>query len=194
MENRLTRRGLISDDSLMPDHPADTADKPEDVATLRAALLAAEARIAALEQMIHAIQRARFGQSAERIDTAQLALMLGQEPPPPPANNLSADSPTTSRATGPRQRNRGALPAHLERVEHVLDLADKGCPCCGRQMHRIGEDRTERLDVVPAQLRVRVTIRPRYACRGCADGVHQRPAGVAPIKPDTWLGWITGLL
>jgi len=32
------------------------------------------------------------------------------------------------------------------------------------------------LDVVPAQLRVRVTIRPRYACRGCGDGVHQRPA------------------
>jgi hypothetical protein len=63
----------------MPDHPADTADKPEDVATLRAALLAAEARIAALEQIIHAFQRARFGQSAERIDTAQLALMLGQE-------------------------------------------------------------------------------------------------------------------
>lgn len=160
----------------MPDHPADPADKPEDIATLRAALLAAEARIAALEQMIHAIQRARFGQSAERIDTAQLALMLGQEPPPLPANNPSADSPPTSRATEPRQRNRGALPAHLERVEHVLDLADKGCPCCGRQMHRIGEDRTERLDVVPAQLRVRVTIRPRYACRGCADGVHQRPA------------------
>jgi transposase len=43
-------------------------------------------------------------------------------------------------------------------------------------MHRIGEDRTERLDVVPAQLRVRVTIRPRYACRGCGDGVHQRRA------------------
>jgi transposase len=30
--------------------------------------------------------------------------------------------------------------------------------------------------VVPAQLRVRVTIRPRYACRGCTDGVHQRRA------------------
>ena len=43
-------------------------------------------------------------------------------------------------------------------------------------MHRIGEDRAERLDVVPAQLRMQVTIRPRYACRGCTDGVHQRPA------------------
>jgi len=160
----------------MPDHPADTADQPEDVATLRAALLAAEARIAALEQIIHSFKRARFGQSAERIDTAQLALTLGQDPPPPPANDPAAASAPTAPAAQSRQRNRGALPAHLERVEHVLDLADKGCPCCGRQMHRIGEDRTERLDVVPAQLRVRVTIRPRYACRSCTDGVHQRRA------------------
>jgi transposase len=160
----------------MPDHPADIADKPEDVATLRAALLAAEARIAALEQIIHSFKRARFGQSAERIDTAQLALTLGQDPPPPPANDPSVASAPTAPAAQPRQRNRGALPAHLERVEHVLDLADKGCPCCRQQMHRIGEDRTERLDVVPAQLRVRVTIRPRYACRGCTDGVHQRRA------------------
>jgi hypothetical protein len=167
---------LIGDDSLMPDHPADPADQPEDIAMLRAALLAAEARIAMLEQMIHAIRRARFGQSAERIDTAQLALMLGQEPPPPPANDPSAISAAAARGTQPRQRNRGALPAHLERVEHVLDVADKNCHCCKRPMHLIGEDRTERLDVVPAQLRVRVTIRPRYACRGCADGVHQRPA------------------
>ena len=176
MENLLTRRGLISDDSLMPDHPAHTADQPEDVATLRAALLAAEARIAALEQIIHAFQRTRFGQSAERIDAAQLALMLGQDPPPPPANDPAVASAPTAPAAQSRQRNRGALPAHLERVEHVLDLADKGCPCCRRQMHCIGEDRTERLDVVPAQLRVRVTIRPRYACRGCTDGVHQRRA------------------
>ena len=43
-------------------------------------------------------------------------------------------------------------------------------------MHRIGEDRTERLDIVPAQLRVIVTVRPKYACRACTDGVTQAPA------------------
>lgn len=43
-------------------------------------------------------------------------------------------------------------------------------------MHCIGEDRTERLDIVPAQLRVIVTVRPKYACRRCADGVTQAPA------------------
>jgi len=44
------------------------------------------------------------------------------------------------------------------------------------QLHKIGEDRTERLDIVPAQLRVIVTVRPKYACRACTDGVTQAPA------------------
>ncbi|OIQ66471.1 transposase IS66 family protein [mine drainage metagenome] len=43
-------------------------------------------------------------------------------------------------------------------------------------MHKIGEDRSERLDIVPAQLRVIVTVRPKYACRSCTDGVTQAPA------------------
>lgn len=43
-------------------------------------------------------------------------------------------------------------------------------------MHKIGEDRSERLDIVPAQLRVIVTVRPKYACRICTDGVIQAPA------------------
>ena len=43
-------------------------------------------------------------------------------------------------------------------------------------MVKIGEDRTERLDIVPAQLRVIVTVRPKYACRVCEQGVVQAPA------------------
>ena len=41
---------------------------------------------------------------------------------------------------------------------------------------------TERLDIVPAQLRVIVTVRPRYACRACTDGVTQAPAPAALIE------------
>ena len=40
-------------------------------------------------------------------------------------------------------------------------------------MVKIGEDRSERLDVIPAQFRVIVTVRPRYACKTCAKGVVQ---------------------
>ena len=159
------------------DHANSGEDAADDVPQLRAALAAAEARIAALEQIIHDLRRARFGQSAERVDPGQLALALGAAPSaPPPASN---DNPTPRgrKPHAERRRNRGRLPAHLERIEQVLDLVDRRCPCCREEMRRIGEDRGERLDVVPAQLRVLVTIRPRYACRRCEEaGVHQQPA------------------
>ncbi len=53
-----------------------------------------------------------------------------------------------------RHVNRGSLPAHLPRVETIVDIEDKACPCCGNGLHRIGEDVSERLDVIPAQFRI----------------------------------------
>jgi transposase len=58
----------------------------------------------------------------------------------------------------------------------VVDIADKACPCCRNELHRIGEDVAERLDMVPAQFRVIVTRRPKYACRTCEGTVVQAPA------------------
>lgn len=75
-----------------------------------------------------------------------------------------------------RRNDRGALPAHLPRIEVVVDIEDKTCPCCKGDLHRIGEDKSERLDMVPAQFRVVVTRRPKYACRACEDGVLQSEA------------------
>ena len=69
-----------------------------------------------------------------------------------------------------------AFPAHLPRVERVIESASLTCPCGRGLMVQIGEDRSSRLDVTPAQYRVIETIRPRYACpKGCA-GVAQAPA------------------
>jgi transposase len=89
----------------------------------------------------------------------------------------------TLRASRRRARrvNRGALPKHLPREEIVLEPETKICPCCGGAMHRIGEDTAERLDVVPAQLKVIVTRRPKYGCRACEGAVLQAPAPVRLI-------------
>ena len=67
------------------------------------------------------------------------------------------------------------------RDEVVIDVEDKSCPCCNGTMHQIGETRTEMLDIVPAQLRVKVIRRPRYACRACEEAVVQAPAPERPI-------------
>ena len=64
----------------------------------------------------------------------------------------------------------------------LIDVADKSCPCCGGNLHRIGEDISEMLDLVPAQLRVKVIRRPRYGCRACAEAVVQAPAPERPSR------------
>lgn len=73
------------------------------------------------------------------------------------------------------KRNIGNLPDRLPRIEEVIEPDSLDCPCGCGEMHKIGEDRSERLDIIPAQLRVIVTVRPKYACRTCTDGVMQMP-------------------
>ena len=81
-----------------------------------------------------------------------------------------------------RRANRGALPPHLPRIETIVDIEDKACPCCNGELHRIGEDVSERLDIMPAQFRVLVVRRPKYACRACEDVVVQSPAPARLIE------------
>jgi transposase len=71
--------------------------------------------------------------------------------------------------------------AHLPRYELVVDVEDRACPCCGHALHAIGELRTEQLDMVPSQLRVRVTRRPRYACHGSEGAVVVASAPDRPV-------------
>ena len=81
-----------------------------------------------------------------------------------------------------RRASRGSLPRHLPRIETEVDIADDSCPCCSAPLHRIAEDVSERLDVVPAQFRMLVVRRPKYACRACPDGVARAPAPARLIE------------
>ena len=76
----------------------------------------------------------------------------------------------------PAKRNIGRLPEHLPRIERVIEPDSLSCPCGCGAMVKIGEDRTERLDITPAQFQVICTIRPKYACRTCETGVTQAKA------------------
>jgi hypothetical protein len=119
-----------------------------------------------------------FGKRLERlaaIVAEQFALELGDletsGTPPVAAND---DAPTAKPAGRPRKtarRNIGALPKHLPRCEQVLEPGTTACPCCQGELHQIGEDVSEVLDVIPAILRVLRTIRAKYGCRSCTDGV-----------------------
>jgi transposase len=85
--------------------------------------------------------------------------------------------PALRRARGrERRRSRGALPEHLLRIEVMIEPPTTLCPCCSGPMHLIGEDRSERLDVIPMRYQVVVTRRPKYGCRACQSAVIQAPA------------------
>ena len=145
-----------------------------EVGRLTGAEAEAEAEIARLNAIIAAFQRHRFGARSEKLDDDQFELVL-EELGAALAKveaGIDARAPAGS-AARPRKVNRGSLPAHLERVEQIVDIDDKTCACCGGTLHAIGEDVAERLDVVPATLRVLVTRRPRYGCRACEGVVIQ---------------------
>src|SRR4051794_35282609 len=118
--------------------------------TVRSEHQAAQAEIEKLRLLIRQLQRGRFGRRSERLDPDQLQLGLEDLEQTVAAQEEAATRSGTPRVPRARRRNLGALPAHLPRVEVLVDVEDKGCPCCGGAMHVIGEDTSEMLDVVPA--------------------------------------------
>lgn len=152
----------------------------------RAMFEAQAARVAELEEinqrqehLIAELHHALYGKKSEKLseDERQLAfedleVALAEVEEQKAAQASTDDKPNRRKIP---QRNRGNLTEGLPRIEQVIEPGSLECPCgCGR-MHKIGEDRAERLDIVPAQLRVIATVRPKYACRTCTDGVSQAP-------------------
>jgi len=85
-----------------------------------------------------------------------------------------------------RQAKRQPLPEALPREEVLIDIPEEQKHCeCGADLVRIGEETSEKLDVIPPQIRVIRTVRPKYACHDCeGSGDEDRPAvRIAPMPP-----------
>ena len=152
---------------------------PDDARALKELLIAARDENERLIAIIKVLQRHRFGPRSEKIDPDQLALMLEDVEQAIAAAEAEAEGkrePAGTPVRRKRQINRGALPKHLPREEVVVDLADKCCPCCNGLRVKLGEDVSERLDMIPARFKVIVTRRPKYTCRECDGEVAQAPA------------------
>jgi transposase len=138
---------------------------------------AAVGESARLRAIIQALQRHRFGRRSEQLDPDQLAFGLEDTEQALSAAEAKEDATRPAQTRSARRRiNRGSLPKSLPRIETVIDIESRSCPCCGSTLHAIGEDVAERLDVIPAQFRVLVVRRPKYACRTCPGTLVQAPA------------------
>jgi len=174
--------------SALPD--IDLSAIPEDQRDAVAALMRETASLKEinkrLEHLVAELNHVVHGKKSEKLDEderqlafedLQIAVSEAEEQKQDQAPG--DDTPKRKRVA---RRNRGNLPTDLPRIEQIVEPEMLVCPCGCGQMHKIGEDRTERLDIVPAQLRVIVTVRPKYACRACTDGVKQAPAPAALIE------------
>src|SRR5947207_6046766 len=168
---------------------------PDDIEALRALLLAERASRAAvvaerdklvirnerLEAIIAEIRRAHFGRKSERITDDQLSLALEEletSLAKAEAEEEKADPAFKAGAARKRRASRHESLDHLPHEEVVVEPESKACPCCGGELHAIGEDTSKRLDKVPAKVRVIVTRRPKYACRSCEKTGADTVAGV----------------
>ena len=162
---------------------------PDDPTVLKSVIADHQAQIAQLEQRIRLLNLIIYGPKSEKKPRTgreqQLSLFDEAEQTAEehkPQTFEEACTPAGSR----RKRGRRPIPADLPRVEVVHDLpeAEKVCPC-GAELVRIGEEVSEKLDIVPAKIRVVRHIRPKYACRAC-EGVEDDGPTVktAPMPPQ----------
>ena len=129
-------------------------------------------------------QHKQFGQSHESAN--QLGLFNEVEQV---ADDMAAEAQAETEQVAGYRRNkprRQRLPDHLarERVIHDLDEADKVCDSCGHDLHCMGEERSEQLEIIPPSFKVIEHVRPKYSCRHCEqEGIESR-IKIAPAPPQ----------
>jgi transposase len=179
------------------------ASLPDDVETLKAmflaqreALASAQARAMAaetnardqalliekLEHQIARLRHERFGQSAERralLDQLELQLFELKEDQAEAAAPIDEPPSQAVQAFTRRKPARRPLPEHLPR-ERVVYPMPAACPGCGGVLHKLGEDVTESLELVPRQWKVIQHVREKHSCRSC-EKITQPPAPSHPI-------------
>jgi len=140
-----------------------------------------QVQLAKLQEELELLKRYLFGRRSERhaADARQGQLFIVPPDEAPLLPSIPEEEVTNRRRKG---HGWSKLPKHLAREEVLVDLpqGDRLCPDCGQPMQKIGEDRSERVDLVPARVWVKVIVRPKYACPR-QHGIQQAPAPAAPV-------------
>ena len=125
-----------------------------------------EKRLELQEEKIAWLQSKMFGRRSEKLseeEARQLRLFDEAEVA------VAEEEPAVAvKVHTKRRAKRRPLPRELSREEVVIDIPEEDKRCaCGAELVRIGEEMSERLDIIPAKLRVIRRIRPKYACHVC---------------------------
>lgn len=183
----------------------DAASLPNDPAVLKAMIAALQAEnqkmsaslrahdllVQALRTRIAKLQKQKFGPSSEKIEREieQLELALedlqvalaeaGDTPTDEDVTTASEDPATQAAEPQEKQRRRPKVSEDTPRERRELDPGDN-CPDCGGDLRVVGEDVSELLDMIAAQLKVIEIARVKKSCRRC-EKIVQQPAPSRPI-------------
>jgi len=143
-------------------------------------------RIEFLEERVRLLTKELFGRKSEKrpVDSELNQLHLFNE-----AEVFALEEkakPIEVPAHTRQQPKRKPLPANLPRVDEIHDIPEEKKICgCGARLSRIGEEVSEKLDYVPAKMRVIRQIRLKYACKVCEGVESEEPTvQIAPLPPQ----------
>jgi len=176
---------------------------PEDPAALKAMIAALQAEnaqmsatlrahdllVQALRVRIAKLQKQKFGPSSEKIEREieqlelaledlQVALAEAEDTPPDDEDAPDSEDQVPA-AAGPKQRRRPKVSKDTPRERRELDPGTC-CPDCGGDLRVVGEDVSELIDMIAAQLKVIEIARVKKSCRRC-ERMVQEPAPSRPI-------------
>lgn len=175
--------------------PTLPASLPDDVASLKTLVLQLQSQLTQqtekvdeLTEQLHVLLHRQYGASSEKQSLNQLGLFNEAEQDQPGADQ-QADIDACDQAIHHASKKRGKpgrkpLPDSLPRVrvEHDLPATEKVCSTCGNtDLHRIGEEISEQLEIIPATVQVLQHVRPKYGCRGCEGALQSTPMPPQPI-------------
>ena len=179
-------------------------DLPDDIATLKAELALARARmaddaatiahqklqIAKLQRQIYGPRSERTQRLLEQMELELEELELEELEATATEDEIAAEqaaAKTTNVVAFTRKRpSRQPFPAHLPR-ERVVVPGPTACDCCGgARLRKLGETVTETLDVIPRQWKVIQHVREKMTCRDC-ERISEPPAPFH-VTPRGWAG------
>ena len=158
----------------------------ENEAKLQNIIFSKDEEIKHLNEEIRLLRQALFGPKSEKIPSGpnpQLSLFDMPENPP---ESEEEEPPVIVPKHTRGKKGRKKLPDNLPRFDVIHDIPEDEKVCdCGCKLSHIGEDVAEKLDIIPAKIRVIRNIRPKYACKNC-EGVqtHGKAVKIAPVQPQ----------
>ncbi len=171
---------------------------PDDIETLKRMLLERDKRIEKLERVnqklsnklqqlleqFNLAQYKKFSPSSESYQGEGEVLNEAEQLIDEETAQPSSSEPPSEASEKQAKPRRPRIAAELPRVDVVHDIADKTCACCGHALHRMGEEISEQIEFIPAQIRVIKNIRPKYSCRTCETQGTEVAIQIAEVPPS----------